>query len=192
MEVFWCKILDLNEHILSHPGRSKSPGSAFAWSLLEYAIQSVWGCSLPEIYVSENGKPFFSNRKDIFFSLSHTKTSALAAVSPSPLGADVEYRRLTRPSLERSLLSVPHGDLDLFELWTLRESWYKLTGQGDLRTIPFSRTDGVVTGPDPNLLSRVYNMIPGCTASVCSFQDKPPDTIHFVNMKHLIKTRESQ
>lgn len=187
MEIFWCRIEDLKEQRLLHTGRSKSHGSAFAWSLLSYAVETVWSCPLPEVSLTASGKPFFPMRTDICFSLSHTKTAALAAVSASPIGADVERRKKYSAALERRLFDVPHGDLDLFELWTLRESWLKLTGEGDLRSIPFSRSNGEITGPVEGLFSRLYDEIPGCAAAVCSFQEAPPDQLHFVALKDLIR-----
>lgn len=187
MEVFWCKICDLEGARLRHPGRSQAPGSAFAWSLLEYAVNEVWGCSVPEVVLSPSGKPIFRNREDQCFSLSHTKTAAMVALSSFPVGADVETRRTVRPALERSIMNEEHDDLDLFSLWTLRESWYKLTGEGDLRTIPFSRTNGIITGPKSDLYSRVYDSIPGCAAAVCSFHEAPPEKLQFIDHQKLIK-----
>ena len=183
MEIFWSELRGAESAVPRREGRSKSPGSAFAWSLLAFAVRTVWGCELPETTVLPGGKPYFPGREDMHFSLSHTKSAVLVAVSACRVGADVETRRdAVRPALEKSLFSVPHGDLDLFELWTLRESWFKLTGRGDLRSIPFSRTEGVITGPEPGLYARLYDEIPGCAAAVCSFDEAPPERIHRVEL----------
>ena len=117
MVLYWTNIAQIRDFVPVHPGRSKAPGSAWAWSLLAYAVWEQWSCKLPEIALTAGGKPFFPSRPDLCFSLSHTKTVVLAAVSSFPIGADVEFRRETRPALERRLLEVQHGDLDLFELW---------------------------------------------------------------------------
>ena len=177
MELFWCDLRGLESYSPSRPGRSAAPGSGWAWSLLSYAVRAVWGCDLPEADTLPGGKPFFPSRPEICFSLSHTKTAVLAAVSEYPVGADVEWRRPVRPSFETRLFSLPHGDLDVFELWTLRESWFKLTGEGSLLSIPFSRENGVITGPSPELKCRVYDEIPASCAAVCSLSETPSKKI---------------
>lgn len=181
MQVFWTEIAGLDETRARHPGRSRAHGSAFGVSLLAWAARAVWGVSLPEIAVRENGKPYFPAYPDLHFSISHTKTAVLAALSAYPVGADVELRRTVRPATERLLRETPCGDLELFELWTLRESYYKLTGRGDLRTIPFSRENGVLLPPEAGVLCRVYDDVPGCAAAVCSREEPPPERLQFVD-----------
>ncbi len=180
MEVFWTEIAGLDETRARRPGRSRARGSAFGMSLLAWAAREVWGVDLPEIGVLESGKPYFPAHPELHFSISHTKTAVLAALATYPVGADVELRRAVRPATERRLKETPCGDLELFELWTLRESYYKLTGRGDLRTIPFSRENGVILPPEPDMRCRVYDEIPGCAAAVCSKAEQPPERLRFV------------
>ena len=87
---------------------------------------------------------------------------------------------LLHPAMARRLAQADCGDLQPFELWTLRESWFKLTGAGDLRTIPFRRADGVLVPPEAGVLCRVYDGIPGCMAAVCSLAERPPERLRFV------------
>ena len=180
MVLYWTNLAQIQGLAPVHPGRSKAPGSAWVWSLLEYAVREQWSCELPKIALTAGGKPFFPSRPEICFSLSHTKNAVLAAVSSFPIGADVEFRRKTKPALERRLLELQHGDLDLFEVWTLRESWFKLTGEGDLRSIPFAREDGVISGPDPALRCRLYDEIPDCCAAVCSLSETPSENLLYI------------
>lgn len=181
MQVFWTAISGLDAARARYPGRSRARGSAFGVSLLAWAVQEAWGIPLPEIRAHENGKPYFPAYPELHFSISHTKTAVLAALSTYPVGADVEQRRAIRPTLERLLTEVPCGDLELFELWTLRESYYKLTGCGSLRTIPFSRENGTIVPPEAGLLCRVYEDVPGCAAAVCSRTEQPPEQLQFVD-----------
>ncbi len=186
MEIFWSDIRGADPARSAHPGRSLSPGSGYAWSLLAYAVRQVWNCVLPEVDVTSAGKPFFPGRRDICFSLSHTKGFVLAAVSSEPVGADVEYRRKLRPAAEQRLLRTPHGDLDAFELWTLRESFYKLVGEGSLRDLPFSRENGVILGPREDLKCALYDVIPDCSAAVCSLTETPSKKLHRIPAESLI------
>ena len=107
-------------------------------------------------------------------------TSYPLAVSAAPVGADVEQVRPLHPAMARRLAQADCGDLQPFELWTLRESWFKLTGAGDLRTIPFRRTAGVLFPPEAGALCRVYDAIPGCAAAACSLAEQPPERLQFV------------
>lgn len=180
MEVFWTGISGLDETQARYPGQSRAHGSAFGVSLLALAVREVWGIDLPELAVQENGKPYFPAYPDLHFSISHTKTAVLAALSAHPVGADVEQRRAVRATTARILTEVPCGDLELFELWTLRESYYKLTGRGSLRSIPFSRENGILIPPEPGVRCRVYDEVPGCAAAVCSWVEEPPVRLQFV------------
>ena len=139
MELFWTQITDAQP---AFPARSKAHGSAWGVSLLAYAVRAVWGIALPETAALPGGKPYFPACPQVHFSVSHTRTAALVAVSAAPVGADVEQVRPLHPAMARRLAQVDCGDLQPFELWTLRESWFKLTGAGDLRTIPFRRAAG--------------------------------------------------
>ena len=46
-------------------------------------------------------------------------------MSAAPVGADVEQVRPLHPAMARRLAQADCGDLQPFELWTLRESWFK-------------------------------------------------------------------
>ena len=177
MELFWTQITDAQP---AFPARSKAHGSAWGVSLLAYAVRAVWGIALPETAVLPGGKPYFPACPQLHYSVSHTRTAALVAVSAAPVGADVEQVRPLHPAMARRLAQADCGDLQPFELWTLRESWFKLTGAGDLRTIPFRRADGVLVPPEAGALCRVYDGIPGCMAAVCSLAEQPPERLQFV------------
>ena len=144
MELFWTQITDAQP---ARPARTKAHGSAWGVSLLAYAVRAVWGIDLPETAELPGGKPYFPACPQLHFSVSHTRTAALVAVSAAPVGADVEQVRPLHPAMARRLAQADCGDLQPFELWTLRESWFKLTGTGDLRAIPFRRADGDEQAP---------------------------------------------
>lgn len=188
MRVYWADVSALDASAALRAGRSKAAGSAFAWSLLTLAAREVWGLrALPETALNAAGKPVFPAQPELHFSISHTKGVVLAALSDAPVGADVERRREIPEVVRRRLFEVPAGDLELFELWTLRESWFKLTGEGDLRDIPFSRCGGVLVPPNPSALCRVYDTIPGCAAAVCTLHDLPPAELIRVDARQLLR-----
>ena len=75
--------------------------SELARALLRYAVAEVWGCEMPETARDSRGKPFFVGTEDMHFSLSHTKTHVLAALSDHPVGADIETLREVKAGFER-------------------------------------------------------------------------------------------
>lgn len=178
MRVYWADVTGIPAASALRPGRSNADGSAFAWSLLERAAREVWRLkALPETALNEFGKPIFPAYPSLHFSLSHTKGVVLAALSDAPVGADVERRREIPDVVRARLFEAEHGDLELFELWTLRESWFKLTGHGDLRDIPFTRHGGILIPPNPSALCRLYDTIPGCACAVSTLRDLPPERL---------------
>lgn len=145
MELFWTQITDAQP---AFPARTKAHGSAWGMSLLAYAVRAVWSIDLPETAELPGGKPYFPACPQVHFSVSHTRTAALVAVSAAPVGAGCGAGAPLHPAMARRLAQADCGDLQPFELWTLRESWFKLTGAGDLRTIPFRRAAGVLVPPE--------------------------------------------
>ena len=72
---------------------------------------------------------------------------AACVVSLSPVGVDVEDVREFKESLARyvlnddeyaAVMASPHPDREFIRLWTMKESYLKLTGEGitrDLKTV---------------------------------------------------------
>ncbi|MGI5936787.1 MAG: 4'-phosphopantetheinyl transferase family protein [Oscillospiraceae bacterium] len=184
MELFYSDIRGLDESEALYPGRSGRRGSAFGVSLLAYAVKQVWGSELPQIGITETGKPYFIDRPKWHFSVSHSRSHVFCALSEFPVGVDVETRREMRPAYIRRLTrDFDPGELDIFQLWVLRESLFKLTGQGDLRSMPFSQKGGVIYPPVFGVNCRLYDDIPGCAAAVCAFHGTFPEKIRFVPSK---------
>jgi len=158
--------------------RGGENGSAAVYSLLEYAFRTEYGgAALPEIKKTPNGKPYFPDKRDIYFSLSHSRTHVLCVLSCNPVGADIESPRLISERVMRFFCSP--GELALFDpldLWVLKESYIKLIG-GTLpmiKTLRFSREGDEIVAPDKDAISRLYS-INGCRAAVCSLSEPPPD-----------------
>ena len=76
--------------------------SILAELLLRHALREEHGLSaLPRLETGEKGKPFFPDRLDLQFSLSHCQTAVACALAPVPVGVDVQelrpLRRAARP-----------------------------------------------------------------------------------------------
>lgn len=179
MQIICVDIRGLDEARAKRSGRSKNPGSAFAASLLEHAAQEYWGVQiLPEITTNDYGKPIFPTHPNWHFSLSHTGTHVLAAVSDKPIGADIETERdMTGRRVLRTADEHERKHFDFLDIWVLRESLYKLQGHGDLREMHFRRKDGIIVAPIPGVSSRLYTDIPGCHAAACSYEGQLPERL---------------
>ena len=156
-------------------GRSRSAESAFAYSLLLYALGLD---ELPRLALDGAGKPYFPDLPSVHFSLSHTKGLVLAAVSDRPVGADAQLIEPARAGrLQEALMTeTERRDFDFFTLWTLREAAFKLDGTGDLRSMRFSRSGGRILGPDPSVRFRCYSL-PSCAAAAACREGQFPETL---------------
>lgn len=117
-------------------GAKKCPTLDF----LARVLKTEYGISpLPELARTDLDKPFFPALPHIQFSISHSKSIILCAVSAKPVGVDIEDIRPRRESLPQYALTEGEfsryqslgGDWPAFyTLWTRKEAWCKYTGQG--------------------------------------------------------------
>lgn len=158
-----------------------------ARDLLALAAEEHWGVSpLPEIARRELGKPFFPERAELHFNLSHSGELALCALDGEAVGADIQVIKTWRPTLPRRVCSdrelawLEH-QRDLWSsfilLWALKESRAKESGQG----LTSSIRDIQVPLPteDPLRLDGLWFRTwtgPGWAAAVCG-HTKPPKEI---------------
>ena len=108
--------------------------------LLVRALQDE-GLHTDTIALSEYGKPYLPQLPDFHFSLSHSGTMALCAVSDEEVGCDIELprgydpaiaRRFFHPAEQEWLFSHPEAEQSgaFFRLWTCKESFVKALGLG--------------------------------------------------------------
>jgi len=163
--------------------RGGKDGSAVVYALLRHAFQAEYGGDLPEIKKTPNGKPYFPERPDIHFSLSHAKTHVLCAVSTSPVGVDIESPRTISKRAVNFFASPEELALfDPLDLWVLKESYIKLTDSTLMSMrgkLQFTRSGGKITAPDVTVESRLYR-IEGCHAAVCTLGGEPAESIDLV------------
>lgn len=126
------------------------------------------------------GKPYFPSRQDIFFSISHSGSYGLCAVSSSLIGVDVQHHRTVSRALPQRVCTEKElASLDFFTLWTLKESYIKLRGK---KTLPYSKTEFFVENSsifcfDSNVFCKSWTPFSDCSVSVCSETNNFPDEI---------------
>ncbi|MEG1404286.1 MAG: hypothetical protein RSC52_02165 [Oscillospiraceae bacterium] len=154
---------------------AKVRASALASALLARAYFDFCGGELPAIEKTPLGKPFFPDEPQIYFSISHSKSCVLCAISNSPIGVDTQQHRSISPATVKRLTTPRElTDLSFFEIWVLRESFFKLTGRGSLRNLPFYKQDGEIILPENDIYCHLYNDIENSsTAAISTANDFP-------------------
>lgn len=155
-------------------------GSEAVRALLSHAVRQVWDMDCPEIKKQANGKPYFHEQPDKHFSLSHSKSHVLVALSEYDVGADIETLRKIKGEPKRLFSEEMLSDFGYFGGWTLRESVYKLCGRGNLREMNFSLRDGEIVSPFDGIRCRLYEG-EGFAASAAGTAGEFPDKIEIVD-----------
>ncbi len=125
-------------HILKYRNAIDRKLSLGAWRLME-AVLGKYGFSADNVITDANGKPLCEG---ICFNISHSGEYVLCAVSEAPVGCDIEKAEnapfeitdsVFLPS-ERKYIAEAQSDEDksrrFFRLWTMKESYIKMTGEG--------------------------------------------------------------
>lgn len=173
--------------------------SVGAWALLDTALGDK---SKEKLLFEENGKPYFENCP-YRFNLSHSGDYAMCAVSDGDIGCDVEKVKDINMNIARRFFFKEEIDLleslesgtqqteMFFRLWTLKESFMKVTGLGfklglsDFciyfeNGVPKVRQD--VDGR--TYFFKEYNINKKYAAAVCSAANSDfPKEIKFVTLK---------
>ena len=114
---------------------------SLAASLLLMRALSDEGLKAGDFAVTEYGKPYFPQLPDFHFNLSHSENMALCAVSPEPVGCDIEVPGKFDPKIARRffhktecdwLFACPEEEQSdaFYRLWTCKESFIKALGLG--------------------------------------------------------------
>ena len=129
-----------------------------AYMLLWEGLSREYGVVRPPVFdFGSHGKPVLRDDPGLHFSLSHSGNAVLCALDRHPVGADIEM--IHRRGLEHlltvfsdpertSIEQAASPELYFTRLWTRKESYLKLTGEGltgtkALREIPTEDTDRV-------------------------------------------------
>ena len=152
--------------------------------LLSAAYGRFVGGPVPEVLKGKNGKPFFPNRPDVYFSISHSGNFALCAIDFFPVGADIEFIRPVSSALIRRVCGELEAQAaDFFTLWVLKESLVKLRGR---LTAPYKELCfESLSGGDyscKNVKGRVFDVPAGFKTGVCTEFGELPRFAEKVNL----------
>ena len=160
-------VCELNGHSGHEAGRQ----------LLEKRFREQTGSPLPEIRVTERGKPYFAEHP-LHFSISHTPKHAFCVLSENNVGIDAEEldRRVNLKLADKILSPGEKMQFDLAQdkrralltFWVLKEAAAKLSGEG-LKGYP-NHTDFSLEDP------RVTE-IAGCLVAVLEEKGEKTDAV---------------
>ena len=118
--------------------QEKSRKQSMGVGLLLQEVLALYHMQDSQVFVGEHGKPMVNGLE---LSLSHSGNMVICAVSEEPVGCDVEeVRKAPKGVAERyfseseqaylSSFSGKEYDKAFFWLWTMKESYVKMTGEG--------------------------------------------------------------
>lgn len=136
-------------------------------------------CGIPankiEFGVSEHGKPY-AKGLDVHFSISHSGDYAVCAVSGKEIGADIEKIKDINPEAskkfacenEQNYINSHTGGF--FEIWTLKEAYFKCIGTGlgaDIKTVSFKISESGIACSEKNFDCLFHQIADGYICSTC-------------------------
>ena len=118
--------------------QEKSRKQSMGVGLLLQKVLALYHMQDSKVFIGEHGKPMIDGLE---FSLSHSGNIVLCAISEKPVGCDVEeIRKAPERVAERyfscgeqeslSRFAGEEYDRAFFRLWTMKESYVKMTGEG--------------------------------------------------------------
>lgn len=166
---------------LREESRKQSLGAGI---LLQKALKKH-GMENSKITFSEKGKP---KTDGIFFNLSHSGEFVVCSIGDKDVGCDIEKAEKERFSVAQRFFTKNENEyLDSFEgeekkreffrLWTLKESYMKLTGEGfslKLSDFEISFDNGIFVMRENEKCNVHFKefLLGGYALSVCSYDDK--------------------
>lgn len=160
--------------------KKKRASKIIADFLYRKAISDFCGVNPAEIEFIKNGygKPFAKNLP-VYFSISHSGDMVVCAVSGREIGIDIEkIRPIKLKSAEKfasadELEYICSSENGFFEIWTLKEAFFKCIGTGlgaDIKTVTFDIQETIKCSENGFELSFI-KAENGYICSVCSRTD---------------------
>lgn len=193
MKVYSLNTTDLTDEQLSEFGKSMSDERKEEISVMknsasvkqriaaDYLCRKAVSefCSIPAndiiIRKTPSGKPYAENAK-AEFSISHSKDIAICAVSENEIGVDAEkirkvnFRAATRFATEEEIAYIGENTERFFEIWTLKEAYFKCIGTGlgaDIKNVSFRIENGKVECSEKGFECSFYPLADGYCCSIC-------------------------
>ena len=139
--------------------------SVVSYLLLIYALHKEFKLSSPTLAYTEKGKPYLPDHPDIHFNISHCPQGCVCAVSDKPVGVDIQdIRPFSQDianrccSTEELLLLTQSADpaAGFTQMWAMKESYLKMTGEGIAQSLPAIDTTGAYSAIHTTYINNCY------------------------------------
>lgn len=155
----------------------KQKSKIAADNLCRNAISDYCGISAKKIEfgTEKNGKPF-AKGLDIHFNISHSGDLVVCAVSDKEIGIDIEKIRSINPRVfekfadKKEVEYINSHKNGLFEIWTLKEAYFKCIGTGlgaDIKNVSFDITESNVKCSEKGFNCLFHKIADGYICSTC-------------------------
>lgn len=176
------KILRLSNN--KEKARSLSAGSLLHYALcMELDLQPDTAGAFSVEYEG-GGKPFLTDYPETYFNLSHSGDYVVCGVGREPLGVDIQKHTVIRKGIaDRFFTSEDNRRLSdckgkereelFFRMWSIKESYIKLTGRGMSKGLDSFEIDwkqrAIFEGEETNLgaFFEENSCLPGYSLCVC-------------------------
>lgn len=193
MKLYKCNISEINEkemklwfdamsserqsEVMRLAAESKRAAKTAADHLCRQAISEF--CNVPaesiEFLKNEFGKPYAKNLP-VHFSISHSGDIVACAVSDKEIGIDIEKIRpvnlkaAVKFATENELEYISTNENRFFEIWTLKEAYFKCIGTGlgsDIKDVSFSITPFQIICSESGYNLSLYDMKKEYICAIC-------------------------
>ncbi len=151
-----------------------------AYLILCLALRQKCGWkSLPEVALSQLGKPYFPEYPDVHFNISHSSGAVLVGVSDQEIGVDIER---IRPVGQRMMVRLAHVTTEeaFFQSWVRREARAKRSGAG-IGTIMRSESP-----LQPGEYYYELDTFPGYAAGMATRSQELPGKLHRYSLDDML------
>lgn len=168
------------ERLLRTEDPGKQRGVLCAYLILCLALRQKCGWKeLPEIALSQLGKPYFPGHPNVHFNISHTSGAVLVGISDQELGVDIER---IRPVGQRMMVRLAHVSTEeaFFQSWVRREARAKRSGSG-IGTIMRSESP-----LQPGEFYYELDTFPGYAAGLATRSPELPGKLHRYSLDDML------
>lgn len=145
--------------------------------LIKKAVSDFCGIPSDEILIKKdlNGKPYAENIA-VKFNVSHGNDAVVCAVSENDIGIDIEkirdvkFRVAERFATEEERAYIGENRERFFEIWTLKEAYFKCIGTGlgaDIRNVSFKVENQKIECSEKGFRCSFYPLAQGYCCSIC-------------------------
>lgn len=160
-------------------------GALAAYGLLDFALWRHYALSAACVQYTAADKPYLTGNP-VFLSLSHTKTHALCALAPFPVGCDIESHRPISQRTAARILGADESPAAFFDYWTLKESFIKLYAPNKLPPHEITFTVKNDRAARHNAHGRLFRQIPNCTIAIAAQNPFPKPNLQLVEHKEFL------